>query len=428
MKAKARKEGANTKLGALVSLICVVSWMVGGAAAGDSEALLALARTPPADYPREREGFLRTHTNRFDVVQAATTGWEAGLLALILNSRLDHPEAYRQFDAQFPSREPGENGSVRYRSLWLASAPVEASAFELLWKGGRLDAPDRQAAGITNEYALLPAGARANIFPGWFHEWRRKPAIGATVPEILLLSIVEGNAPEDVKAMASYILASRESEAAHMSLFQVLTNANVTARTKDAVFLGIEDYTPSYGWAVLRESFSSWGQNMDLLSPGYRVLADITNSLGRALVRSIALDTNAPSFARLCALSVLGASRDEGVVTLKTIVQDPNESSELKLRAINELMGYPKGQRQKFIEELDLSKLEPNLLEALLKSFGTPSVVLIRLMAERDGKQVEAEPEELRFIRTLADRSDLSPASRKAAQDVAEQLTKMLKK
>lgn len=406
MKSNKKILGRGVNLVLVACGLCLLpSPAIGAIEPAQLQGLLTLARSSPQEYSTQRVAFLRTWTNRVDVVEATKAGWEAGLMALIMNSRIDHPEEYRTFDLGGPVETHGDRYGYGYVNLGgLNGVPDEASIFEQLWKGGRIAPRDREVFGIVDEYGILPEYGRQQIVSVVCGQGLK---IGASVPEPLLLSVVSGGAPDDVRLMAAYFLSARETEPARAALQNLLANPDNPARVKKGALLGVAAFTPSYGWPVLRDSFDSWGHDTNHLAyvSGYKALARLPEPAARGLLRSIALNPNADQILRQTAVGYLDSTHAEKIDTFKSVLLDPSSSADLKIRAISGLTQFPGEQVRKLIEELDLKQFELRVQKSLVAA---PAHV------------PRAGSEELRFVRAMSERTDLSPEVRQAAKEAAE--------
>ena len=237
----------------------------------------------------------------------------------------------------------------------------------------------------------------------------RSQKIGASVPEPLLLSVVSSGAPDDVRLMAAYFLSARETEPARAALQNLLASPDNPARAKEGALLGVAAFTPSYGWPVLRESFDSWGHDTNQVAYmyGYRALARLPEPAAQDLLRSIALNPNADQILRQTAVSCLDSTHAEKIDTFKAILLDPSSSEDLKIFTIARISLYPGEQVRRLFDELDVKQFEPRVQKILIEA---PAHI------PRPG------PEELRFVRAMSERSDLSPEVRQAAKEAAERL------
>ncbi|UCC32297.1 MAG: hypothetical protein JSU86_08445, partial [Phycisphaerales bacterium] len=127
-----RLMGIFTTLG--IPLCCV-----GTTRAGDDLADLArLVEANGEEYIRLRDALLKQHRQPWDVTPAADQSWETGLVAFVLNARMEDKEGFADLDAQRPRHYA--NG----KSYRLTGAAETAVAFlmEKMWKAG----DDRETA------------------------------------------------------------------------------------------------------------------------------------------------------------------------------------------------------------------------------------------------------------------------------------------
>ncbi len=348
---------------------------------------------------------LRTHPGRWDVEQATAAGWEPGLMALILNSRLDHPAEYAAWS---PVRGGMHYGPPRYFPLIVDKEVEEGALFELLWKGLRGPLPD-----YIREQILASVA-------------RTVKESGSRTPEALLRAILNGSAEEDLKQLAACFICSWKSEAARETVFRVLTDSNFSVGCKQKALDGMRSYTPPYAWDLLRETFNVWGENTNLMF-GYHAVAALTNSAARELLRATVLNAQASASARESALSALihhdESSLTENVETLRVILQDSKCPAEVKIKAFDL---YPRDHRREVFETMDFGWFRPDYLRFYLRT------VVEDMAKERNpGRDVVnfngTGPEELRFVQGLSSRTNLSPELRKVLQEVADTIAKQLK-
>ena len=367
----------------------------------DLPALITLAQTPPEQFHTQLAHYLTTHTNRFDVAAAATNGWQACLTAMIINSRLDHPAEYQVVDTPTPSGNISLETS--YMVLSISNKFDEASVYDRLWKGGQLSGRDMTNFGLTNEFGLLPGGYPEGILSRTI--WSRL-RLSNVVSTSLLINILHSDAPSELKGFAAYGLTQRDTADAESALLPVLQDTNLPIMMKRAVFFGIEFFAPTYGWQLMSDSRSNWEfeTNGNLSFTGFNTVGTLTDLGAANFISNSVTDTNLPGYARANALDVLRPKLANPLAFYQSLLLDTNTPPKLAQAVSGELYKFSASAVTNLLQQLDLTRFDSD----------TQGDLVVSPLEPRD-----AGTNELQYVRSLSQRTDLSQDARDQAASAA---------
>ena len=348
--------------------------------------LVALAGLPTEQYFPQLTNYLATHTNHINVSDAAQSGWQAGIMALIINAHLDLPGITSLVAVD---TLPNRSGNSSYGFWSTTNGPDPGSVFEGLWKGARLSDYDRERWNLTNEYGPIPPAGRYNFFNDRLN-W--KIQMPTNVPDSLLFDLVQSDAPSQMRAVAAYCLPQRDNETVRGFLFQQLTNTGGDANVRQEIISGLGNSNPSYLWPLLRDVYGILGLTDSNIS-GVGVLKGAPQPEAKAFLLSALANTNLQEGVRLGALHAIDPANPNAFGVLSNLVANTNTPRELMRYAAGSLENYPVSQVTNFLQSINLNNYE----EAV-------QVLLITAPANRRDRTLD----DIRYVLSFTNRADLS--------------------
>ncbi len=395
-----------------------------------NEALAALARATPDAYQGLRSTVLAGRTNLFDLAGAIRQSWETGLMAWILNARLEHAAEAAAVDRTGPVLRRNQKLDYRLPSP-LTSAPKEldqALMVERVWRGFPL-APTPPLQSVVKPPVVLPRYALLEL-----SDTLAQQTINA--PASLWLAVAQGDAPPAVKAVALSQVALLDTEEARAILRKALKPAlpqqitfdeaggfhenqlsypyDVYAQ-KDAILRALsrrDAKQPAGGFGLLRETRADWAGFLS--GGGYGAIANQPGPASRAFLIEVVHDPSAPARDRVAAMNTaigIGAVDDRGTpetfAMIAAVLRDKSYPAEVRRAAASKLLPYSSEQIRGLVSEVLATEPDIDTQKALVRS-----------------ASADSSPEGLNFLRGLSERSDLPAEVRQMA---SEELARGLK-
>jgi hypothetical protein len=255
--------------------------------ASETSSLRDLAGKDGADYRDARDQLLDTRSNPLNENLAIQESTEAGLMARVLNARMEHRTECETWDAS------PLGGARRWEAGW---APVlkdktkgQPYLIEQLWKGPWSfpvpceEKPPKRYP--TNQAFILLMRSEID---GPLELWRKV--------------LAEMQKPE-LRAVASHALSREGSEQDRVTLQGVLSDSNVPAVVKFGCLAGLEVNRPNWGLALAVETMSHWEGNAYLRQKGFHGLAVLPQAAGHQALYDYARDEEKPVKSRIDAIA-----------------------------------------------------------------------------------------------------------------------------
>ena len=312
----------------------------------DLSELTRIAGLQGESYLVERDRFVQSHPNPVDMDKAIERGWSEGLLTLIVNARIAKPEWFQGWDKSIfiatrsgaPSWSPNPAPYNDPTNLDLRQN-INIFIIEKLWKfyESSLNIEERR-----NQKSAIPKG----IWPKIVLDKEMNKYIKGTRyvpgPAALWRKVALETTNHQLPIVAYDVLASDESEL-NREIIESKLQQVASEDIKKAIMSSMEYNKPKYSATVLLKTYHSWKQNLDVALQGFRVLTkQPVGSNSRNFLKEIVMDPNQSIDLREKAVSALSIRlpRDPHDITFLHGVLDSSEHIKLRRKAAKHLTYY----------------------------------------------------------------------------------------
>lgn len=346
--------------------------IVGGLNAATTEKdlseLTRIAGLQGQSYIAERDMFIQSRTEPVGMDKAIEKGWPEGLLALIINSRIDEPEWFRGWDnSRFGITRSG-------RPMWSPNpAPyndplnLKLSKYcnllrmESMWRFYESNLSNREFMAQIN---AIPKGTwPKNVLDRYIGAYTRgRPLVPG--PAELWRKVASETTNQRLMIIACNTLSADESQATERILKAKLQQAPIDV--KRSLVCGLKGNKPGYAGSLVKDTYPSWKQDVGLAGQAFRIMArQPFDSEPRKFLKVIIMDPNQPLELRSRAIESTNKRSPEDFLFLKEFF-DNSEHIELRREAINSLGYFPNGLAHGIMYKAIETETDPAILRSVI--------------------------------------------------------------